>query len=69
MTTGPGPELQLILCHNAARGRIAVDLNAFVEFDLAITRSLRKMVQACPHKRPLNAAPGRMPSATKRKPK
>ena len=68
MKTGPEPgELQLILCHNSARGRIAVDLNAFVDFDLAITRSLRDLVAKCPHKRPVNAASGRI--SGKRKPK
>jgi hypothetical protein len=68
MKTGPGPELMLILCDDAARGRVSVDLNAFVEFDLALTRSLRELVAKCPHKRPVNAATGRI-SSTKRKPK
>lgn len=67
MKTGPEPELQLILCHDADRGRIAVDLNAFVEFDLAITRSLRQFVDKWPHKKVVAAAPGRISS--KRKPK
>ena len=44
MKTGPGPELLLVLCHNAARGRISVDLNAFVEFDSTMTKSLRQLV-------------------------
>ena len=68
MKTGPGPEMQLILCHDAARGKVAVDLNAFCEFDLAMTRSLRVMVAQCPHKRPVNAAAGRI-SSSKPKPK
>jgi hypothetical protein len=67
MKTGPEPELQLILCHDLAHGRIAVDLNAFVDFDLVLTRSLRKLVAKWPHKRPQNPASGRMTS--KRKPK
>jgi|GEM_PF-4625330 len=65
MKTGPEPELHLVLCHNSARGRIAVDLNAFVEFDLAITRSLRELLAKCPQR--VNAAAGRISS--KRKPK
>jgi hypothetical protein len=74
MTTGPGPELQLILAHDAGGGRVAVELNSFVEFDLTITRSLRKLVQNWPHKRPQGAAQGRIsqPGKTppdKRKPK
>jgi hypothetical protein len=68
MTTGRGPELLLILTHDAG-GRIAVDINSFVEFDLRITRSLRKMVHACPYKRPVNAASGRISSSQKRPPK
>ena len=68
MKTGPGPELMLVLCDDAARGRVAVDLNAFVEFDLAVTRSLREWVAKCPYKRPVNAAAGRI-SSSKRKPK
>jgi hypothetical protein len=67
MKTGPEPELQLVLCHNSARGRIAVDIDAFVEFDLAMTRSLRELVAKSPYRRPVNAASGRISS--KRKPK
>lgn len=67
MKTGPGPELMLILCHDAARGKVAVDLNAFCEFDLAMTRSLRTLVAQCPHKRPVNAAVGRISSKPKPK--
>ncbi len=67
MKTGPEPELQFVLCHNSARGRIAVDLNAFVDFDLAITRSLRELVAKYPDARPVNAAKGRI--SGKRKPK
>jgi hypothetical protein len=67
MKTGPEPDLQLVLCHNSARGRIAVDLNAFVEFDLAITRSLRELVAKYPDNRPVNPAAGRI--GGKRKPK
>lgn len=67
MKTGPEPELLLVLCHNSARGRIAVELNAFVEFDLAITRSLRELVAKYPDRRPINAASGRI--SGKRKPK
>lgn len=69
MTTGPGPELQLVLSHDAGGGRIAVDINAFVEFDLSITRSLRKVVQSWPHKRPVSAAQGRISQPSKRRPK
>jgi len=69
MTTGPGPELLLILSHDAGGGRISVDINSFVEFDLSITRSLRKLVQAWPHKRLLNAPPERMSASQKRRPK
>jgi hypothetical protein len=67
MKTGPEPDLLLVLCHNSARGRIAVDLNAFVEFDLAITRSLRDLVAKYPDARPVNPAAGRI--GGKRKPK
>ena len=67
MKTGPEPELQLILCHDAARGRIAVDLNAFVDFDLALTRSLRQLVEKWPHKKLVSPAVGRI--SGKRKPK
>ena len=67
MKTGPEPELQLILCHDAARGRIAVDLNAFVEFDLALTRAVRQFEEKWPHKRVVNPAAGRI--SGKRKPK
>lgn len=67
MKTGPEPELLLVLCHNSARGRIAVDLNAFVDFDLGITRSLRELVAKSPYRRPENAATGRI--SAKRKPK
>jgi hypothetical protein len=69
MTTGPGPELLLIISQDATGGRISVDINSFVEFDLSVTRSLRKLVHAWPHKRPVNAASGRMSSSQKRRPK
>jgi hypothetical protein len=65
MKTGPEPELQLILCHDVAGGKIAVDLNAFVEFDLTLTRSLRQLVA----KKLANPAPGRISNSPKRKPK
>jgi hypothetical protein len=67
MKTGPEPELQLILSHDPACGKIAVDLNAFVEFDLALTRSLRQVVEKWPHKKLASPAAGRISS--KRKPK
>ena len=60
MKTGPEPEQLFVLCRNSARGRIAVDLNAFVDFDLAITRSLRELVAKSPYVRPVNAASGRI---------
>ena len=69
MTTGPGPELLLILSHDAGGGRVSVDINSFMEFDLSITRSLRKLVQSWPHKRLLNAAPDRISASPKRRPK
>ncbi|WP_254512451.1 hypothetical protein [Anatilimnocola floriformis] len=67
MKTGPEPELHLVLCHNSARGRIAVDLNAFVEFDLALTRSLRELVAKSPYTRPIQPALGRISSKPKPK--
>lgn len=69
MKTGPEPELQLILCHDVAGGKIAVDLNAFVEFDLTLTRSLRQLVAKWPYKKLANPAPGRISNSPKRKPK
>ncbi|QDU31618.1 hypothetical protein ETAA8_67780 [Anatilimnocola aggregata] len=69
MQTGPGPDLQLVLCHNRAHGRIAVDLNAFVEFDLVLTKALRALVSKWPDPRPASPAHGRMSQPPKRKPK
>jgi len=66
MQTGPGPDLQLVLCHNRAHGRIAVDLNAFVEFDLALTKSLKSLVSKWPDPRPVSAAVGRISGAPKK---
>ncbi len=69
MKTGPEPEVQLILCHDSARGRIAVELNSFVEFDLMITKALRELVNKWPQRRPLSAATGRISPEKKRRPK
>jgi hypothetical protein len=69
MTTGPGPDLLLVLSHDAAGGRIAVDINAFVDFDLSLTRSLRELVSKSPFQRPVSAAFGRISMSAKPKPK